>query len=68
MLLVATVWGLWPGIATGLAAAGAFNFFHLHPAGGFTIHDERNWIALAVLVVAAVAASWLAVPLKIARR
>jgi two-component system, OmpR family, sensor histidine kinase KdpD len=59
VLFVATVWGLGLGLLTGLAAAAAFNFFHIAPTGHFTVADAENWVALAVFEVAAVVASSL---------
>ena len=59
VLLVATLWGRWLGLLSGLAAAAAFNFFHISPTGGFTVDDAENWVALVVFLVAAVAASSL---------
>jgi two-component system sensor histidine kinase KdpD len=60
VLLVATLWGLWLGVATAVAGALAFNFFHIPPTGRFTIEDGENWVALAVFLVAAVVTSALA--------
>jgi two-component system, OmpR family, sensor histidine kinase KdpD len=60
VLLASTLWGLWLGLATGVAAALAFNFFHIPPTGRFTIAEAENWVALGVFVVAAVVASSLA--------
>src|SRR5262245_22107293 len=65
VLLVATVWGAWLGIATALAGALAFNFFHIPPTGRFTISTPENWVGLSVYLVAAVLASSLA---EVARR
>jgi two-component system sensor histidine kinase KdpD len=59
VLLVSTFWGLKLGVATGVAAALAFNFFHIPPTGRFTIADAENWVALVVFLVAAVVASTL---------
>jgi two-component system, OmpR family, sensor histidine kinase KdpD len=59
VLLVATLWGLRLGLATSVAAAAAFNFFHIPPTGRFTIADAENWVALAVFLVAALVASSL---------
>jgi two-component system, OmpR family, sensor histidine kinase KdpD len=59
VLLVATLWGLWLGLATSIVAALAFNFFHIPPTGRFTIADAENWVALAVFLVAAVVAATL---------
>src|SRR5690349_8305331 len=47
VLLVSGYWGLWFGLATSLASAAAFNFFHIPPVGRFTIADSRNVVALA---------------------
>jgi two-component system, OmpR family, sensor histidine kinase KdpD len=60
VLLVSTVWGRWLGLATGVLAAAAFNFFHIPPTGRFTIAEGENWVALVVLLIAAVAISSLA--------
>jgi two-component system, OmpR family, sensor histidine kinase KdpD len=60
VLAAATVWGLWLGVATSLASALAFNFFHIPPTGRFTIADSENWVGLVVFFLAAVFASSLA--------
>ena len=60
VLVVSIFWGLWLGLATSLASAAAFNFFHIPPTGQFTIADGENWVALATFFVAAVIASSLA--------
>jgi two-component system sensor histidine kinase KdpD len=60
VLLVATVWGLWLGIATAIASGLAFNYFHIPPTGRLTIEDGEHWVALAVFFVTAVVASQLA--------
>ena len=60
VLFIATLWGVWLGVATAFASALAFNFFHIPPTGEFTIADGENWVALAVFLVAAIVASALA--------
>jgi two-component system sensor histidine kinase KdpD len=60
VLLVSTYWGAVLGIATGIASAMAFNFFHIPPTGRFTIADGENWVALAVYVAVAIAVSSIA--------
>jgi two-component system sensor histidine kinase KdpD len=60
VLLVSSVWGAWLGVATAVASALAFNFFHIPPTGRFTISERENWVALVVFFVAAVVASTLA--------
>ena len=60
VLVVATFWGAWLALATAVASALAFNFFHIPPTGRFTIANGENWVALAVFFAAAAGASWLA--------
>jgi len=58
VLIVSIVWGAPLGLATALASAAAFNFFHIPPLGRFTIKDSRDWVALiAFFVVAGIASS-----------
>src|ERR1700754_622083 len=65
VLVVASVWGFWLGLATAVASALAFNFFHIPPTGRFTITGGENWVALAVFFIAAAVTSWLT---EVARR
>jgi two-component system sensor histidine kinase KdpD len=60
VLMVSMFWGLAFGIGTSLLSAAAFNFFHLPPGGRFSLADERDWVALLVFVVVAVATGLLA--------
>jgi two-component system, OmpR family, sensor histidine kinase KdpD len=60
VLLISTYWGLALGLATSLASAAAFNYFHIAPVGRFTISDARNWVALAAFTVVAAAVSTVA--------
>jgi two-component system sensor histidine kinase KdpD len=60
VLVVSSRWGLPLGIATALASAAAFNFFHIPTTGQFTIADDQDWVALGVFLVAAVVTSTLA--------
>jgi two-component system sensor histidine kinase KdpD len=58
VLIVSITWGVPLGMATALASAAAFNFFHLPPLHRFEIRDSRNWVALiAFFAVAAIASS-----------
>src|SRR5262245_8240041 len=56
----ATIWGMRLGIITAVASALAWNWFHIPPTGRFTINEGENWVALAILVAAAIFASALA--------
>ena len=60
VLLVSSLWGVWPGLVTALASAAAFNFFHIAPVRQFTISDSRNWVALAAFITVAIVTSWIA--------
>src|SRR5436190_19469442 len=57
VLLVSSNWGLWPGLATSLASALAFNFFHIPPTGRFAIINAGDWVGLGVYFAAAVVVS-----------
>jgi two-component system sensor histidine kinase KdpD len=54
VVVVSAYWGLRLGLATAVASAAAFNFFHLRPVGEFTLADSRDWAALAAFTVVAV--------------
>ena len=60
VLLVSIVWGIALGIATSVASALAFNFFHIPPTGGFSIAEGENLVALIVFLIAAAVASSVA--------
>src|SRR3990170_8298157 len=60
VMLVSSNWGLWLGLLTSFLSAGAFNFFHIAPTGGFHVAGGGNWVALAVFLVAAGVTSTLA--------
>ena len=60
VVVVSTYWGLRLGLATAIASAAAFNFFHLPPVGTLSLADRRDWAALAAFVVVAVATGLIA--------
>jgi two-component system sensor histidine kinase KdpD len=60
VLLASIGWGLWPGVATAVASAAAFNWFHLPPTSRWAIADEQDWVALGAFLVVAVVTSGLA--------
>ena len=60
VLLVATLWGPWLGLATAVGSAVAWNFFHLPPTGRLTIAETENWVAVLVFLAAASAATLVA--------
>jgi two-component system, OmpR family, sensor histidine kinase KdpD len=60
VLLVSAYWGLGMGLLASLLSAAAFNFFHIPPAGQFTVTDRRNWVALIAFMVVAVVVSAMA--------
>jgi two-component system sensor histidine kinase KdpD len=58
VVIVSVTWGMSLGVASSLLSALAFNYFHLPPAGQFTISNTDNWVALiAFLVVATLVSS-----------
>lgn len=60
VLPVAIVWGLAYAVPVAVASMLAFNFFFLEPRHTFSLHDSRNWFALAVFLVTAIVVSELA--------
>lgn len=60
VLVVSAYWGLALGLATSLASAAAFNFFHLPPVGHFTLAEGNDWVSLAVFALVAAATSTVA--------
>jgi two-component system sensor histidine kinase KdpD len=68
VLLVSSLWGWWLGMATAVASALAFNFFHIPPTGRFTISEGENWVALGVFFIAALVASTLAESARVRTR
>jgi two-component system sensor histidine kinase KdpD len=60
VLLVATVWGLWMGVGTGVASALVFNFFFLPPLRTLTINAQHDIVALVVFLIVAIAGGTLA--------
>jgi two-component system, OmpR family, sensor histidine kinase KdpD len=59
VVAVSTFWGLGFGIATGLASALAFNFFHLRPVGRLSLSDSREWVSLSAFIAVAIATGLL---------
>ncbi len=60
VLLVSWFWPGSLGYLTAVASAAAFNWFLLPPTGRFGLAESENWVALAVLVVAALVGGSLA--------
>lgn len=59
VVVASTFWGLGLGIATGLASALAFNFFHLRPVGRLSLSDSREWVSLSAFIAVAIATGLL---------
>jgi two-component system, OmpR family, sensor histidine kinase KdpD len=60
VLLIASIWGVVPGLFTSVLSAAAFNFFHIPPTEKFTIADSRNWVALVAFITVSLVASGIA--------
>ncbi|MGH2849203.1 MAG: DUF4118 domain-containing protein, partial [Solirubrobacteraceae bacterium] len=60
VVVVSTFWGIRLGLATSVVSALAYNYFHLPPVGRLTLSDDRNWVALAALIVVAAATGLVA--------
>jgi two-component system, OmpR family, sensor histidine kinase KdpD len=60
VLLISIVWGLRLGLATAIASALAFNFFHLPPLGRLAIRADHDLVGLIVFAIVAVVSGTLA--------
>nr|BFE60182.1 hypothetical protein GCM10020063_047080 [Dactylosporangium thailandense] len=60
VLVVSTVWGLWPGVATSILSALAFDYFHTPPVGRLETEDWRDWLGLSVYLMVAMVSGSLA--------
>jgi len=59
VLLSTALWGLWPGLLSGLLAFLCFNFFFLQPYYTFTVHKSQDVITLFVFLIVAIVMSQL---------
>jgi K+-sensing histidine kinase KdpD len=53
VLLISLSWGVALGVATAIASAAAFDYFHIRPDDSFAIAGSRNWVALIVFLIVA---------------
>jgi signal transduction histidine kinase len=60
VLLVASYWGLWLGLLTSLGSALALAYFHARPRGSFDVENAGDAVAIGVLLLTAVVASFIA--------
>jgi signal transduction histidine kinase len=60
VLLVATYWGLWLGVATSVASALALAYFRADPAGTFVVKNSADVAAITVMFLTAIVASVIA--------
>jgi two-component system sensor histidine kinase KdpD len=60
VMIVATRYGMRPGVITSLASSLCYNFFFIPPTHTFTIQDPQNILTVLVLLGVAVASSQLA--------
>jgi two-component system sensor histidine kinase KdpD len=60
VLLIATVWGWRLGLVSAVGSALAFNWFHIPPTKHFDIAADRDFVALVIFVIVAIASSALA--------
>lgn len=50
VLVISTLWGLWPGLATAVASTFAYNYFHLPPFEQWTLPDSQQWVTMTVFL------------------
>lgn len=54
VVAVAGAWGRWPAIAAAVLASLTFDWFFVQPVHTFTVDDPAEWLALFVLLLAAI--------------
>ncbi len=59
VLISTTLWGLWPGVFSAIAAFLAYNYFFLLPYYTFTVHDTQDIVALVIFLVVSMVISQL---------
>ena len=59
VVVVAIVWGFWLATATSVVSVLAFDFFHIPPLFSLSPKASGDWVAVAVYLVVALAASTL---------
>lgn len=59
VLLSTTMWGLWPGVLSSIAAFLSYNFFFLKPYYTFTVHNTQDLVALVIFLAVAIVISQL---------
>ena len=64
VLAGAALWGIGPGIAAGLAAALAYNFFFTAPVHTFRVDRVTDIVTLVVLLIVALVTSQLAAGIR----
>ncbi|GAA4566879.1 hypothetical protein GCM10023193_44590 [Planotetraspora kaengkrachanensis] len=60
VLLISTAFGLWPGLATAVASAVAYEYFHLPPFYGWTLTGDGELVTALVFLVTALLAGFVA--------
>ncbi|MCW2885309.1 MAG: hypothetical protein QOE54_6791 [Streptosporangiaceae bacterium] len=60
VLVVSTVWGLGPGVATAVISTFAYDYFHLPPFNGWTLIGSAEWVTVPVFLTVALLASFVA--------
>jgi two-component system sensor histidine kinase KdpD len=60
VMVAASLWGLRPGLFTGIASSLAYNFFFLEPRGTLTVSNPENVVTIIVLLGVALVTSQFA--------
>jgi len=60
VLAVASWFGRWAGVTAAVLGAAGYNWFLIDPTGRFTVADSKDWYALGIFLVSAVAAAAVA--------
>ncbi len=64
VVLVATVWGLWPALSASLLGVVALDLLFIPPYGTLAVHNPRDWLTLLFFLVIAALTGRLAAGLR----
>jgi len=59
IVLVASVWGVWLGMATAVVSTVALDYFFIPPIGGLSPEMVEGWATLSVFFTVALLAGWI---------
>src|SRR3954447_22778976 len=59
IVMVASVWGLWLGMATAMLSTITLDYFLTPPVGSLTLDKAEDWTVLAIFIGVTLLAGWI---------